>query len=76
MKILGSGEPNFRQSADRQKLGSLDCVVAAMGWLFMWWVTLLFSVEYLLDDDDDDDSALGSVVVFVCIENEKSRKCK
>ena len=25
MKILGSGEPNFQQSADRQKLGSLDC---------------------------------------------------
>ena len=37
---------------------------------------LIFSVEYLLfDDDDDNDSALRSVVVFVCIENEKCSMC-
>ena len=36
VKMLGSGVPNFRQSADRRKLGSLHCLVAVMSQLFMW----------------------------------------
>ena len=31
-----SSDPNFRQSADCRKLGSLDCMVVVMSKLFMW----------------------------------------